>query len=347
MIATPEHLTARPNPAARWVGVMTDVLSEMLRSIRLTGGIFLDARFTAPWSVISQITPAECRPLLSNPVQLVGYHFVVEGSLFVAAEGAEPVVAQAGEIVLLPRNDEHVLASGPGLEPVSGSALIQPAVSGTLARIDHGGGGAPTHIICGYLGSDEDYHPLLDVLPSVLTLDVRDGTSRDWIDASVRFAASELTAGRLASSGIVSRLSESLLAEAIRSYLSHRTEEGMDWLRGLRDPAIGRALALMHRDLAAPWTAESLAAAAAMSRSTFVERFTAVLGLPPIRYLTQQRLRVARRRLTDADVPLARLAGDVGYASEEAFSRAFKREFGVPPSRWRSDDHRQEAEPPQ
>lgn len=314
---------------------MTDALSEMLRSIRLTGGLFLDARFTAPWSVISRITAAECHPLLSNPVQLVGYHFVVEGTLLVEAAGLEPVVARAGEIVLLPRNDEHILASGPGLQAVSGSTLIQPAVSGGLARIDYGGGGNATHIVCGYLGSEDVYHPLLDVLPSVLTLDVQEGASRDWIDASVRFAAGELAAGRLASSGIVSRLSESLLAEAIRSYLSCRDDEGIEWLNGLRDPAVGRVLALMHRDLATPWTAEALAAAVGMSRSAFVERFVTVVGLPPIRYLTQRRLRAARRRLAEVDLPLARLAGAVGYASEEAFSRAFKREFGVSPSRWR------------
>jgi AraC-like DNA-binding protein len=307
----------------------------MLRSISLSGGIFLDARFTAPWSVISQITPGECRPHLSNPLQLIGYHFVLEGSLLVSTDGTPPIEAHAGEIVLLPRNDPHVLASAAGIAPLSGADLIQPSPAGMLARIVHGGGGAATHIVCGFLGSDEAYTPLLDTLPKVLTLNVREGTSRDWIDASMRFAAGELAAGRLASSGIVSRLSELLLAEAIRAYADSLPDDETGWLRGLRDPQVGRALALLHRDVAAAWTAESLAAAVAMSRSAFVDRFGALVGQPPIRYLTTLRLQTARRRLRDGSTPLGRLAPAVGYASEEAFSRAFKREFGLSPSQWR------------
>lgn len=314
---------------------MTDLLSDLLSSISLSGGIFLDARFTAPWSVISQITPGECHPHLSNPLQLIGYHFVIEGSLLVSTEGAPPIEAHAGEIVLLPRNDPHVLASAAGIEPVSGADLIQPSPAGALARIDHGGGGAATHIVCGFLGSDEAYTPLLDTLPKVLTLNVREGTSRDWIDASMRFVAGELAAGRLASSGVVSRLSELLLAEAIRAYAETLPDGETGWLKGLRDPQVGRALALLHRDVGAAWTAESLAAAVAMSRSAFVDRFGALVGQPPIRYLTTLRLQTARRRLRDGGTPLGRLAPSVGYASEEAFSRAFKREFGVSPSQWR------------
>ena len=314
---------------------MTDLLTDMLRSISLTGGIFLDARFTAPWCVLSKITASECRPFLSNPLQIIGYHFVIEGSLIVSTEDGPPIEAQAGDVVLLPRNDAHTLASGTGIEPVSGSALIQPSPSGSLARIVHGGGGAGTHLVCGFLGSDDAYSPLLDTLPTVMTLNVARGTARDWIDASMRFAAGELLAGRLASSGMLSRLSELLLAEAIRAYADALPENETGWLKGLRDPQVGRALALIHRDIGAPWTAESLAAAVAMSRSAFVERFGALVGRPPIRYLTALRLQTARRQLRDGGVCLGRLAPAVGYASEEAFSRAFKREFGVSPSHWR------------
>jgi AraC-like DNA-binding protein len=314
---------------------MKDLLSDLLRSISLSGGIFLDARFTAPWSVMSQITPGECRPHLSNPLQLIGYHFVLEGSLLVSTDGTQPIEAHAGEIVLLPRNDAHILASAAGIEPVSGADLVLPPHGGMLARIDHGGGGAATHIVCGYLGSDEAYTPLLDSLPSVLTLNVRESTSRDWIDASMRYAAGELAAGRLASSGVVSRLSELLLAEAIRAYAETLPDSETGWLRGLRDPHVGRALTLLHGDVAKPWTAESLAAAVAMSRSAFVDRFGGLVGQPPIRYLTALRLQTARRRLRDGTTSLSRLAPSVGYASEEAFSRAFKREFGLSPSQWR------------
>ena len=166
-------------------------------------------------------------------------------------------------------------------------------------------------------------------------IDVRDAASREWIEASVRFAASELAEGRLASSDVITRLSESLLTEAVRQYSTTLAEEEVGWLKGLKDPQVGRALALIHHKLDAPWTSEELAREVALSRSAFVERFTTLIGMPPIRYLTFWRLQTAKLGLREARKTIAQLAYSVGYESEEAFSRAFKREFGVPPARWR------------
>jgi AraC-like DNA-binding protein len=317
---------------------MNDPLSDLLRSVRLAGGVFLDARLTAPWCVTSEITAEDCRPYLAAPAQVIAYHFVVSGGMLVSVRGEPTVAVRAGEIVLLPRNDEHTLASAPGLRPVDGHHLVQPSPEGGLARIVHGGGGESTHLVCGFLGSDEAHNPLIASLPKMLKLDVRQGTSGDWIEASVRFAANEFAEGRLATSGVLSRLSELLLVEAVRHYAETLPEGEAGWLKGLKDPRVGRALALIHRDLGAPWSAEALAREVALSRSAFVERFTALVGVPPIRYLTAWRLRTARRQLRETAKTVAQLAHAVGYESAEAFSRAFKREFGVSPVHWRERD---------
>ncbi|MGD9545625.1 MAG: AraC family transcriptional regulator [Methylocystis sp.] len=314
---------------------MADPLNDVLRSVRLQGGIFLDTRFTAPWSVYTRVCNEDCQAFLAAPAQIIAYHFIIEGALFVSVEGAPALQAHAGEIVLLPRNDAHILASGAGLEPKNARDLIQPAVSGGLARISHGGGGDGAHLICGFLASEQLYNPLIAGLPRILKVDVRQSTSRDWVESSVRFAANELIEGRQASSSVVSRLSELLLVEAVRNYAATRGDQEVGWLRGLADQHVGRALALIHRNISDGWSVEGLAKEVGLSRSAFVARFTALVGMPPIRYLTLWRLQTAKLNLRETQTTIAQLARSVGYESEEAFSRAFKREFGLSPTRWR------------
>lgn len=312
-----------------------DPLSELLRSVRLTGGVFLDARFTAPWCVLSEITAADCRPFIKTPSQVIAYHVVIEGRLLLTVAGEPAIEVVAGEVALLPRNDPHTLASGPGISAINGHDLIQPAADGGLARVRHGGDGEPTHLVCGFLASEETANPLIAALPRLLKLDVREGASREWVEAAVKFAAAELTEGRIASSTVMSRLSELLLVEAVRNYAMTVGAQDGGWLRGLADPLIGRALALIHGDLGVAWSIERLAREAAMSRSAFVERFTALVGMPPIRYLTCWRLHTAKLQLSETRLSIAHLAHSLGYASEEAFSRAFKRYAGMSPARWR------------
>ena len=314
---------------------MTDPLPEVLRAVRLSGGVFLDARFTAPWCVHSQITPEDCQPYLVSPAQLVAYHFVIDGRLLLGLDGHPPLEVAAGEIVILPRNDGHTLASAERLKPINAHDLIQLGEDGGLARIIHGGGGALTHIVCGFLGSEDAHNPLLATLPPVLKIDIRQGTSREWVEASVRFAARELTEGKFASSGVMSRLSELLFVEAVRNYASSLGDQHSGWLKGVKDPYVGRALALVHGNIAHPWTAEALASEVALSRSTFHDRFAALVGMPPIRYVTYWRLQTAKEKMREGRRSIAQVAFAVGYESEEAFSRAFKREFGIPPARWR------------
>jgi AraC-like DNA-binding protein len=314
---------------------MIDPLSEILRSVRLKGGIFLDARFTAPWCVHTNILAEDCGAFLAKPPLLIAYHFVISGKLLVSVDGEPTIEVRAGEIVLLPRNDVHTLASSSGLAPTSARHLIQSSEDGGLARIAHGGGGEATQIVCGFLGSEESYNPLIATLPRVLKLDVREGVSRDWIEASVRYAAGELTAGRFASSSLMSRLSELLFVEAMRQYSVTFADQDTGWLKGVADPQIGRALGAIHHDSGLSWSVESLAELVSMSRSAFVDRFTTLVGIPPIRYLTILRLQTAKRSLRETRKTIAQLAPEVGYGSDEAFSRAFKREFGLSPAQWR------------
>jgi Cupin len=246
---------------------MSDALSDMLRSVRLKGGVFLDVTFTAPWAVSTLVTADACRPLLETPAQLIAYHFVLKGSALLSVADHPAVSVEAGEIVLMPRNDVQVLASGPDLVPVSGLEIVDFSQDGSLTRIAYGGGGTSTRMFCGFLGSEDACNPLMQALPSVLKIDIREATSRAIIEASLKFAASELMLGRLASSDVISRLSEFLLVEAVRRYAATLDDAQTGWLGGLKDPQIGRALALIHQNTAAPWSSDALADSVAMSRS--------------------------------------------------------------------------------
>jgi AraC-like DNA-binding protein len=332
MFGGPDHPTIRPKGEAN---VTADPLSDVLRSVRLNGGVFLDARFTAPWCVSSQVIAADCKPILRNPSQMISYHYMTEGQMQISVADGVPMTIKAGELVLLPRNDPHVIGSAQNLPVLSGRDLVRPSPDGGLARVVHGGGGDPARMICGFLGSDQGFNPLIATLPAILKIDVRAGAARGLIEASLDYAAREMADGRVASPAALAQLSELLFVEAVRHYASTLTEETSGWLKGMSDPQIGRALSLIHADIKINWTAEALAKAVAMSRSAFMSRFAALVGVPPIRYLTQFRLGTAKTLLSETAKTVSQVAFDIGYDSEDAFSRAFKREFGTSPANWR------------
>ncbi len=320
---------------------MTDPLSDVLRSVRLAGGVFLEARFTAPWCVAAQVTPEDCKPFIGELVQVIAYHVVLEGRMLAVVDGELPIELRAGQTILFPRNDIHTMASGAGMTPVSARDLVQQSPDGGLLKIRHGGGHEPSSIICGFLGTQDSFNPLLVTMPRILRIDISKAASRDWVETSVRFAAAELIRGRLASSEVMSRLSEVLLVEAVREYIATLGDCDRGWLKGLSDPNIGRALALIHSDVAASWSVDRLAREAGLARSTFMDRFAQLIGIPPIRYLTVWRLEMAKRHLRGSHMSIPQIAMAVGYESEEGFRRAFKREFEVWPAEWR--DHRTRA----
>jgi AraC-like DNA-binding protein len=310
-----------------------DALSDLLRVVRLSGGVFLEAEFTAPWCIASQIGPEDCRMVLAEPQAVVAFHYVIAGKLFLQTPGEKPVEVKSGAIVLLPRNDPHTLASEPGLPPANSHDLIE--THGDLARIHYGGGGEETRIVCGFVGTEARQTPLIDALPPMLVLDLSGKPSGEWVASAFRYAAAELSAVRAGSAIALAKLSELLFVEAVRHHIETLPAERRGWLAGLRDPAVGRALALLHTQLARSWTAETLAREVCLSRSAFAERFTALIGVPPMKYLTSWRMQVAAQRLREGHRSVAQVAADVGYESEAAFTRAFKREFPVSPARWR------------
>jgi AraC-like DNA-binding protein len=313
-----------------------DPLSDVLRAVRMKGGVFLDIVMTAPWCVYSHVVAGDCAPLLRAPTQIIGYHYVTEGSMFIMAGEGAALEVKAGEIVLLPRNDPHIAASAKGLTPVDPTSFIQYNAEGGLGRIVLGGGGKPTKLVCGFLGTEDGFNPLIDALPTLIKLDVNGNQAQGLIDSSMKFAIDRLSEGQVADSGVISRLSELLFVEAVRNYAATAPREAVNWLKGIADPQIGRAIAIMHRDIAKPWKAEELASEAAMSRSAFIAKFGELIGVSPIRYLTTWRLAIGRRALRETPKTVAGIAFEVGYESEDAFSRAFKREYGVSPAKWRA-----------
>ena len=310
-----------------------DPLSEVVRALELSGGLFLDARLTAPWAILAQVSADDCRPFMPVPERVIAFHVVTRGRMLVLLADGTSCEVGAGEIVLLPRNEVHTVASEPGLAPVPGEALAFAPAEGGLLRIERDGGGAETRILCGFLAGHGPPSPILETLPRLLGVAIEDVAALDWIEASVRLAARELARGGIASGAVTSRLAELLLVEALRRHGEAAAPSG--WLGGMRDPRIGRALALMHGDLARPWTVEALAGTVGMSRTAFVARFGRLVGVPPIRYLAQARLAAARALLREPGLTASEIAYRVGFEAPVAFNRAFKRAFGLPPAAWR------------
>jgi hypothetical protein len=223
-----------------------DALSDVLRVVRLTGGVFLDAKFTAPWSVAGRVEPEEIRGFVERPCHVIGFHYVVAGRMVARVAGCDPVEVKAGEIVLLTRNDTHILASALEISPISAEpSLAKALASGTL---EYGGGGAETRMVCGYLGSDCLDNPVVASLPPMLTLNVAATPGGAWIAQSFAFAAQQLAEGAVGASTIISKLSELMFVEAVRRHIEHLPPEQTGWLAGLRDPAVGKALALLHTE---------------------------------------------------------------------------------------------------
>ncbi|MEM1302985.1 MAG: AraC family transcriptional regulator [Pseudomonadota bacterium] len=315
-----------------------DPLAQIVSSLALTGAIFLRADFTAPWAITAHVTEDDCRPYMPIPRQVIAYHLVVEGEAFVSLEGADPTKshyrARAGDVIFLPSNALHVLGNSPCVTPVSGDDLLLPAGPDGLVRIEHGGGGARTEMLCGFIASNSAPTPFFEGLPGLLVINIESLETRQWMEASVALAARELRSGRVSSGTMVTEVCRLLLIEALRSYIE-RCKMPCGWLGGMAHPRMSRALAQIHANLESPLRIETLASRVGMSRSAFVDRFTDVIGVSPRRYILTYRIETAAALLRDTELTIAEIAHRVGYDAPEAFSRAFKREMGHAPADWR------------
>ena len=315
-----------------------DALSDVLRVAHLTGGVFLHADFHAPWCIAARVAPEHCAPALGPASHLIIYHYVVEGELLIRVDGedGEDFVLGTGEVVLLPRNDLHLMGSDLSLPPVAGSDIIQPPKDGGLFSIHHGGSGERTRLVCGFLGCDSaEGNPVISTLPPMLKLNLEPGGAAEWIRSTFQYAAAEISAGRPGSETVLAKLSELLFVETVRRYAEALPDGQTGWLGGLRDPYVARALALLHSAITRRWTVDDLGREVGLSRSALADRFIRLIGVPPMHYLANWRMQVATHKLRNTSASLAQVAEIVGYNSEAAFSRAFKKSFGVAPATWR------------
>jgi AraC-like DNA-binding protein len=313
-----------------------DALSDVLRVAQLTGGVFLHADFFAPWCLSARVPPEQCQPALGPATHMILFHYIVDGVLRIRVEGEDDLTIKTGEAILLPRNDPHLMGSDLSLSPVSGRDLIHPPQNGGLASMHNGGEGERTRMVCGFLGcSSAVGNPLISTLPSLLKLNVEKPGAAEWIRSTFQYAAEEISAGRPGSETVLAKLSELLFVEAVRRYAETLPEGQTGWLAGLREPHVARALALLHRDIARQWTVDELCREIGLSRSALADRFIRLLGMPPMQYLANWRMQVAMQRLRDTNGSIAQIAESVGYESEAAFSRAFKKTTDVAPATWR------------
>jgi AraC family transcriptional regulator, alkane utilization regulator len=312
-----------------------EALSEVLREVKLNGAAFLDAEFREPWCVVARGRLA--RMLMPEATHFIHYHYVAEGPCLTRTEdGRAEAALSAGDVVVFPYGDSHVVGTDLQLAPRSIADIIRPPGRSEVARVRYGGDGAKTRLICGFLACDPQLcSPILSALPPVFNVNMRASPSGDWLERSLRHSLAEVASPRAGADVILARLSEVLFVEALRCYVESLPSEQRGWLAGLRDPYVGKGLKLLHADSARAWTVDGLAREVGCSRSILADRFTHYVGQPPIQYLTKWRLTLAASQLRSKGLTLARVAERFGYESEAAFNRAFKREFGMPPAQWR------------
>jgi AraC-like DNA-binding protein len=339
--------------------VSRDTLSDVLRAVRLRGAVFYYVDGSSPW--VAEAPPAQdlIPAIMPGTDHMMEFHAVAEGSCWGGIVGEPAVRLHERDVILFPQGDAHVMSSTPGMRsartakeflflpppPQLPSAISLRGSEVTTAHLD-GGGRDHATIVCGFLGLDASpYNPLLAALPRVLHVSGATLGPDSWVASFLRAAVVESNQRRPGGEAVLERMSEMLFVQVLRRYIDSLPPGEAGWLAGMRDPSVGRVLALLHEKPDAPWTLEGLADEAAMSRSTLHERFVHFIGQPPMQYLAQWRMQVAARRLRDTKAKLLEVALGVGYESEAAFSRAFKRAVGVAPGAWRAGQRREQTSP--
>ena len=306
-----------------------DPLSDVLRAVRLDGAFFYAVEASGPWSVEAVAAKDLTPRILPGAEHLISYHILTAGRCWGRLIGQPPVALEPGDVIVFPHGDAHVMSSDPELRE---SAPAKPGRYPETVTLGDGGPVA-AKFVCGFLGCDRrPFNPLLSTLPRRLHVP---GLSSGWHQSFARQVVEESQARRLGADSVLTRLAELMFVEVLRRYIETLPPGQRGWLAGLRDNVVGRGLGLLHGAPAHPWTIDELADGVAMSRSAFADRFTAFVGQPPMQYLAQWRMQLAAGRLATGNAKVAAIAEEVGYDSEAAFSRAFKRLMGVSPAAWR------------
>ncbi len=314
-----------------------DALSDVLRAVKLTGAVFFTVDVMPPWSAPVPSAETLRSIIMPSAQHLISFHLVTAGGCWAIPQRSQPLRLEVGDVIVFPRGGPHALCSDPKA-PRSAAfdvRTVPPIVQWPYQIGDATDRPDRLGLICGFLGCDvRPFNPLLAALPH--TMVVSDRSRADgWLSQFMRFAVAEATAKRAGSEGVLGRLSELMFVEAVRMHLDSLPGEQTGWLAGLRDRHVGHALTLMHDKPAHAWTIEELARAVGLSRSALADRFMHFVGQPPMHYLTQWRMQVAAGLLSGGSASIAAIASDVGYGSEAAFSRAFKKLVGTPPAVWR------------
>jgi AraC-like DNA-binding protein len=328
-------------------GGRMDVLSEVLKVVKLQGAMFFNGEFSSPWGFYSPPSGTVAPYVASGARHVIIYHLLTEGRASARLVDGQGINLEVGDIVIFPHGDAHVLENGRPTKAVDMVKELARIFSQGLKLSRHGGGGDITKFVCGFMGCEPRLSQVfLSGLPPVFKVSIRNDASGIWLENSIRFLVNEADPSRAGGEVVLAKLSEVLFVETLRAYIAHLPAEQTGWLAGARDLEVGKTLAQMHRNPAHPWTVASLAKEAGVSRSLLAERFRHYLNEPPMTYLTRWRLQLGAQMLASTSYSVAQIASEVGYESEPAFNRAFKREFTVPPARFRSQSRSAQAKLP-
>jgi len=326
-----------------------DAFSEILSGVKLNGAVFFRAEFSAPWGFFQPSSNIMAARLAPQAEHLVLYHLVVDGEAVVELKEEKPIELMAGDVVVFPHGHAHHMSSGKDAVPPFPNYGISEKIKARDLRPFHaGGGGEISRFVCGYMTCDPYLsRPILDGLPPAFKVNLRTDRSGNWLEHCIMHLVEEAASDRIGSQAMLAKLSEALFVDTLRRHVASLPEQQTGWLTAARDPIVGKALGFMHGRIAHPWTIADLAGEVGISRSALVERFARYLAEPPMTYLTRLRLQLAARSLERTSRGVADIAADVGYESEAAFNRAFKREFGRPPGQYRTDRKAASARPPE
>jgi AraC-like DNA-binding protein len=330
-----------------------DVLSDVLRVVRLSGAVFFNAEFSSPWSISSPRGDELAAMILPSAECVALFHVLVEGEAFFRCAEHVEVHLRSGDVIVFPHAHPHDMSSHRGIRPTPIGTLM-PAQSDVRANVRHGGGGEKSRFVCGYLQCDQRFGPLIGALPTMMllrranryaTVDTVqadgerptpvDSGADTWLSTTLEYATREASSEAPGNATMLERLTELIFVEILRQYMKQLPEGQSGWLAGLNDPYVGRALRLLHAEPARDWTVDDLARETAISRSALAERFSNIIGDSPMHYPTRWRVELAKQMLREGVHGIPEISERVGYESESAFNRAFKRITGSPPAAWR------------
>jgi AraC-like DNA-binding protein len=312
-----------------------DALSQALNVVRMTGAIFYYAQCSAPWGFAVPALKRVAHLLAPGTERLVPYHLVTEGSALVKFDQSS-IRLEAGDVIIIPHGDAHEVSNGAPASLIDSAGSLKQFLAGELRTMKLGGGGEQTSFVCGYFGCERSADRLfLAGLPQVIKLSMRGDATGEWLESSIRYLVSEADHQSPGQSVLLSKMAEALFVQTLRRYMERLPPLQTGWLAAARDPIVGAALAVLHASPGQAWSQEELARQVGASKSVLARRFELFLGQPPLTYLTAWRLQLAARLLQTSRKPIGEIAAEVGYTSQAAFNRAFKREFLMPPVQYR------------